>query len=390
MLLALNHFLGFQADWSYFAQDWKDEYKFYLVTEYNQFKSISQIYTSTYIDREYLEYAGYIFYISSIASIAHSVFDGNSLLLQLLGTAFFGISTSVVLFNILRIYFNSRKSFSYTLLFMFFSAFNSYSYVLLRDVHIAFFYTCGLYLFLSRSKNKTIKLILLLLLNFLLLQLRFEHGLFFSIITLMYIINSYKKNRLLLLSLGLISIIVFVYIAVINYDYFLRRYTLYSNFTEDMALSNNDSFGKYIYQMPPVIKHILIVINSQIQPFPSWLSLLNSQNIYIYIEDMLIVIYSFYWYCIFSIIFWWGFIKRKITFLDGYLKVIGIICLAFLFLNTSNMNIRRIIAFYPFIFLVSILIKEKSISKSQFKNTIIISALIYLLLIIFYLILKTL
>src|SRR5690606_18936322 len=67
--LSINYFLAYEADWDFFIQDWRDEYKFFLIAETNQNLSIVENYKNSFIDRVYLEYGLYVFYISSIASI---------------------------------------------------------------------------------------------------------------------------------------------------------------------------------------------------------------------------------------------------------------------------------------------------------------------------------
>lgn len=387
LLLALNHFLGYQANWGFFTQDYRDEYKFFLITEQNQFQSIVEIFKSSFIRREYLEYGGYVFYISFIASLALSLFDGNHLLLQFLGTSFFGILTSLVVYKILNIYVNNKKSFYYSIIFMLFSPLVYFSFTLLRDTHIAFFYILGVYLLLSDNRN-FYKLLLLILINYVVIELRFEHGIFFTIFTLYYSLNIFKKNKVALLVIGSFAFATFIYILSSNIGSLLLDAERYADFTDASVTGVEDSFGKYIYKLPPIIKEIFIVLNSQIQPFPSWGPLLNSVNIYTSVENILVVLSAFFWYTLFFCIFVWGFILKKYKYLPSVIKVLGIICIAFLLGNTPNMTLRRIIGFYPFIFLVFIYFRENNITDSRYKRTVAYSTYTYVLLIIIYFFLK--
>ena len=389
VLLAINHFLGYQVDWSLFRQDWLDEYKFYSLTDANQYKSISENFKDSYISRDYLEYAGYVFYISTLASIANSFFDGNHLLLQFLGTTFFGILTSVLVFKILNIYIEPKKSFKYTLIFMFFSVFNFYSFQLLRDIPIAFFYTCGIYIILSQSlRNKYLKLVLMILLTVLIWQLRFEHGLFFSLLVLGYCFKIFKNNKKILVLITMFSLMVLASLFFNHVSRLTSRMDMYSEFTQNSIDSKEDSFAKYIYKLPPIAKEIGVIANSQIQPFPSWLLLESSLNTYKFIEGLLQILYAFFWFIIFFSLCKWIVFERRVLVFKNEILVLSILCLIFLIANTSNMTLRRIIVFYPFIFLLYVWIKEFSVTRGQFKITTFYGCFFYSFLILIYLFLK--
>ena len=389
VLLAINHFLGYQVDWSLFRQDLLDEYKFYSLTDTNQYKSISENFKDSYISRDYLEYAGYVFYISSLASIANSLSDGNHLLLQLLGTTSFGILTSVLIFKILNIYIEPKKSFKYTMFFMFFSVFNFYSFQLLRDIPIAFFYTGGIYIVLSQSlRNKYLKLVLMILLTVLIWQLRFEHGLFFSLFVLIYCFKVFKKNKKILVLIVMCSLVVLTSLFFNHVSKLTSRMDMYSEFTQNSVDSKEDSFAKYIYKLPPVAKEIGVIVNSQIQPFPSWLLLESSTNTYKFIEGLFQILYAFFWFIIFFSLCKWILFEKRILVFKNEILVLSILCLIFLIANTANMTLRRIIVFYPFIFLVYVWIKEFSINRKQFKITTFYGCYIYGFLILIYLFLK--
>lgn len=389
VLLAINHFLGYQVDWSLFTQDWLDEYKFYLLTDTNQYKSISENFKDSYISRDYLEYAGYVFYISTLASIANSFFDGNHLLLQFLGTTLFGILTSVLVFKILNIYVDTRKSFYYTLIFMFLSVFSFYSFNLLRDIPIAFFYTIGIYILISKNLNKKyLKLFLLLFLLLLIWQLRFEHGLFFSLFILFYCFKVFKNNKNILILVSIVSISILSFLFFNHVSKLSSRLDMYSEFTQTIVDSKEDSFAKYIYQLPPITKEIGVIINSQIQPFPSWLLVESSTNVYKTIEGLLQIIYAFFWFIIFFSLCKWLFFERRVLLLKNEILVLSILCLIFLIANTANMTLRRIIVFYPFIFLLYILFKEVAITRQNFKVTTFYGCFLYCFLIVIYLFLK--
>ena len=168
ILLALNHYLEFFTNWDIFTQEWRDEYKFFLVAERNESVTLAKIFSDSFIERIYFEYGLYSFYISSIASLSYSYFDGNHLYLQLLGTAVFGVMISVVTFKMISFHVEQRRAFFCVIAFMLLSAFNTYSVSLLRDVQIAFYFCCGFYLILkSNEKGRNLRFLIMCLLNLL-------------------------------------------------------------------------------------------------------------------------------------------------------------------------------------------------------------------------------
>ena len=389
VLLAINHYLGYEADWSLFTNEWLDEYKFYLKSEENKHLPIRAIFVDSFVQRTHLEYGGYVFYISLLSSIATTYFDGNHLLLQFLGTAIFGILISVVMFKMLALYLDSRKAFYYTLVFMLFSVFSTYSVSLLRDMQIAFFFMCGFYLILNDDvKNKFLSLVLMLVINFLIWQLRFEHGLFFSLMVLYFCFKVFKRNRLVLAPLGLLAIALFFVVSLTYMGEALNTVDRYTSWTQEKVEDKEDSFGRYIYQLPPVAKELGIVFNSQIQPFPSWLSVVSAENIYKFISGLLKVIYAFFWFIVMFSLVKWLVIERKFVLIKGELLVLSLICLLFLLLNTSNMTVRRIMVFYPFIYLIYVYIREQLPGKYEAVSAIAGGTYFYFSLVLLYFILK--
>lgn len=389
VLLSINYFLGYKADWDFFIQDWRDEYKFFLITESNQYLSITQNYKDSFIDRIYIEYGLYVFYISSLASIAHNYFDGNHLLLQFLGSTLFGVLSSVILYKILNLYVESNKAYKYTLIFMFLSIFNYYSYNLIRDVVIAFFFICGIYFSLNSKYKRSIRnLLLMFLCNWLVFELRVESGLIYALMTLYVVFNTFKKNKILLLVFGLMSVVFAGFMLAVRIDSLLMSFNNYSDFTTDSINNNEGGLSQYAYSLPPVIKEITIAFLSQIQPFPSWLNVISANNPYQVLHGLLQIIYSFFWFVIFLSILKWLIIDKKISTLRTELKVLLVILFIFLVSNSVNMSLRRIIGFYPFIFLIYIYLKEKEISCDNFKKVTLLCVIIYISMILFYLFIK--
>lgn len=368
-LFAVFHYLDVSVDWQNFAQDGNDEYKFWMSSErHAHFPSISQIcidsYTTYY---NLLETKGYVCYIGIIAYLAEHFFDGNNLLLQFMGSVLFGTLASIILYKILLLYFNSQKSFKYALLYSLCSAAAYFSFKYYRDIHIAFFYILSLYVVLNKL---SIKGVVILLCNIIIVwQIRREHGIFIIVFLVYYIFNSIKKNVL-------VTVPFFVVIAVIFFIYFMD---VYESIMRSMAgyevrsylgdgLKEN-SFGSVIYKFPSPIKETLLVVNSQIQPFPSWHLLADSTNIYSAAVSLVEIVRGAFWFVIVSSIFVWLFAYKTLKKVPLNFKYLMLIVLVFLFANTSNMTERRLICVYPMIFLLYVWLKEKVIQYKVYFTT---------------------
>lgn len=385
-LFALFHYLGYHNNYSFFTNEVKDEFYYFSLTQTYQHVSLSTIFNDCFVDNVFYENQGYIFYISSISSLATLLFDGNHLLCQFLGTTLVGSLISILLFRLFIIYINQNKSYKYALIFSLCSVFSYYSIVLLRDIFIAFFYIWGFVIILNRFHYKG--LLGLFILFFLIWLFRIEHGLFFIIFILYYIYNRFKKYKLFFLVGAIFIIILSSAFIFENFNIISSSLLRYREYSEAAVLSKDDSIGKIIWLWPTPIKEIAQLLNSQLQPFPSWIDLKNANNFFDGMVSLLPILYGFFWYTIiFSLVKWIVF-KKKYKYFSQELITLSIIIVIFLFANTFNMNIRRIMCVYPFIFLLYVIIQEKALSKIDKKNTFSYSSITYILLILIYLIVK--
>lgn len=368
-LFAVFHYMDAFVDWQNFAQAGNDEYKFWLSSErHAHYPSISQIciesYTTYY---DLVDTKGYVCYIGILAYLAEHFLDGNNLLLQIEGSVLFGVLTSIMLYKIFLIYFSARKSLKYTLLFSLCSIMFYYSFKYLRDIHITFFYVLSLYVVLRKI---SVRGIIILLCNIIIVwQLRLEHGVFLIVFLTYYIFNAIKKNVL-------VTVLFFVIVAVIFLIYFIDVYDSIMNSMANYEVRSNlgdglkeNSFGAFIYKFPSPIKEILLVINSQIQPFPSWHLLADCTNIYSVLVSLVEIVRGIFWFVIVSSIFIWLFAYKKLKKVPLNFKYLMLIVLVFLFANTSNMTERRLICVYPMIFLLYVWLKEKVIQYKAYFTT---------------------
>lgn len=385
-VFAILHYLGFYYDYYNFEVDWRDEYKFFSRSQMYEKVPLSQIWQDCFVHRVHIENEGYNFYIAALSSIAHSLFDGNHLLYQFLGTTLCASLLSILMYRFLLIYVDHKAAYKYALVFLLISVFLQYSISLLRDIFIAFFFLWG---FIIVSQKFTVKgLIGLIVLALIIGQFRYEHGFFFVIFILYYLYQKFPKYRTLFV---VVSVIVAVISSTFIFEHISklsRTLSRYSVFTEESALSKDDSIGRMIWLLPTPIREIVTLINSQIQPFPAWVGFENSKNIFDGIVSFHKMLYPFFWFSIMFALVKWVIVEKMYKVLSSELILLSLIALIFLIGNTSNMILRRIMCVYPIFYLIYVMLRETHISKANIRNTFAYSTLTYLSLILIYLVVK--
>ena len=385
-LLALSNYYGWCYNWSDFINYGNDQYFFLNITENYSNTPISQIIQDCFVYRVHLENEGYVFYIASLARLATYLGDGNHLMLQFLGSVLFGSLSSIILYRLLSFYVTNKASFHYGLLFMMFSVFNYYSIVLLRDIVIAFFFLCA-FLIIAKGFSFT-RLITLVIIDIVMLQLRFENGVFFLLFPVFIVYDKLKKYKIVFIAIITIVILIAFSFLIQSMTTILQTGEMYKEFTRDSALAVDNSLGKYIWQLPSPIKEICIIINSQIQPFPSWFELTTATNFFNAIIGLLPILYGFFWYTIIFAIIKWILFQKQYKYVEHKLNLVSLLCLLLLIGNISNMNIRRIMCVYPCFYLFYVIVRERQLVSRRISPYIKQTTLIYVCLIAIYLTLK--
>lgn len=348
--------------------------------------SLVSVFKDSFDESFLMENRGYMFYIGSIAYFAQTYLDGYNELLLFLSSVLFGSLSSLVLYRLLIFHTTIIKSFKYSLLFALFSASLLFSFTLLRDIHITFFYLCG---FVIISKKYSLKgLILLIVLTILTWHFRYEHGVFFIIFILCYLYIRLRRYKFIFVLLGIIAAGLSSSFIYENFSNISGNLTRYTEYTEDSAMSKDDSLGKIIWTLPTPIKEVGIILNSQLQPFPSWKNLEESTNLYSAIISLPPIFYSFFWFTIIFGLIKWFVLKKKYKLIDKDLKLLGLIALIFIVSNVANLEIRRIMCVYPILYLIYVIINTKLLTRKQINTTLYQSSFSYIALIFIYLIIK--
>lgn len=389
-LFAVLHYLDAVTNYDEFAQGWRDEYKFWLISEeLGHLSSISDIFKTSYTEFIYSDLPGYSTYIGSISYIAKNYFDGNNLLLQFNGSLVWSSLMSIIIYKTSLLYVNNNQAYINALCFSLFTVIFAYSFVFLRDIMISFLYSVMFYIIL---KNYSLKnLFFLIICTLLIWQIRFEHGLFSIAFILLYLISKFKKRKLAIIIAGVIvtsiTLIVFRDLLVKSFSTIER----YGSRGELSAMDKSDSLGKTLYGLPLGIKEIAFFVTSQIRPFPSWSSLMSrsSGNIFSVIVNSLPLIYSLYWFVVSFSAFKWTLLNKKYKALPAKLKGLFGISIFFLFIVVQGASdLRRIMAVYPIIFFVYLYIKSREEHPANIKRTRLQAILFYLLIVGVYLLTK--
>ncbi|MEH6769286.1 hypothetical protein [Maribacter arcticus] len=384
ILFALVSYLDYIKIGDFFLNP--DQVYFYEASDsLSKSVSIFQIFHDCFVLRIHEENEGAHFTFGFIAYIAETYFDGNSIFLQSLHISFLAILLNLFLYKIIRFHTSCAKAFKYTLLFAFFSPLFFYSPWILRDIHISFLYTIGIYLMHTQFTIK--RLLLFIPLIIITLEFRLEMGLFYFFMPVYYFYFRGKKHRnykflaasFIFISIAVSGLLLNFLMSSLNET--LKSFEGYSSYTEENL---GDGLGAMLYQLPVGIKQLSITVFSQITPFPAWGKFLVSETFYQHIISFVEFCGAIFWSCLFLFIAF-GFTNNRVRKnLSKENIVVIIIILAFLLGNSSEMNTRRILCIYPLIFIIYLNIRKMLPKKKLIEYSISSIALYSALSIIYF------
>ncbi len=387
IVLVLLQWLDTNASFSLFSNTDNDHYMFWLHSEDGaKATTWSKIFEDTIKENIYVENGGYYLYIQTLGYIGYSWFDGNHIVLQYLGTAFPGIIGSVFVFLLIDKLCPNVNSYKYSLYYALLSPMVIECMGIHRDGLIALLYIILIYLWQAKDFKISVVFVQALV-AFVLLYLRIEHGLFAFIFILLSAYTHTKKTRYIFLSLLIIPVIIYGSLIYNLVTTVFDATTSYYELRGEEALQEvNSGLGRYVYQLPPVIKQIVQVILVNVQ-FPPWVYLEKSLTLYGFFLGIFVLIINVFW----SYIFIYTLVLiHKIGFrkLPPKLLLSFFIFLLFIVLNTSNLTLRRVVCVFPCLYIIWVYIKEfynPKYIRSAFPK---IFGLSYLGLCILYVLLK--
>ncbi|GAA0881349.1 hypothetical protein GCM10009119_43190 [Algoriphagus jejuensis] len=375
-----------EADNSFFK--YSDQYVFYEIAEQlGRNSSLKQIYHDCFVYRLHIEQEGAYFLFGTIAYLSNNFFDGNSILIQSISVSFFAILINLFVYKIISHHTTKFIALRYAVLYLVFSHILAYSPWLLRDVHIALLFAIAIYIL--HLEFSYISLVLLLCLNLFTFEFRFEHGLVFTFFPLFYIVNNsiqskYKEIYVSILILFLLVVGINYYSLIIsNFSKVSNSLDNYTEFTEE-SVSSSDGLGAIIYRLPSGVSHIARVVFSQISPFPPWVEIQKSTTLSQSIIGLVTGISSLFWSFVFFINVKYF---RYSRYMSSHTKYLLIFAVVFLFLNSSNISERRIMAIYPLLYVFFIFVTSR-LSKDHISTNIFQFFRLYSSLLLVYFLFK--
>ncbi|WP_299576278.1 hypothetical protein [uncultured Sunxiuqinia sp.] len=362
------------AYWGYTAVNsffiYPDQDHFYTVAEQLGNKpSINAIFNSCFIYREHIEQEGAYFLFGTLAFIANKYLTGNTVLFQIINVSALAVLINLFIYKTLLFYVKKELAFKYTLFYLFFAYVLSFSPWLLRDIHITLLFTIAIYLV---HRPFTInRLLFLILLQFITLEFRFESGIAFSFFPLLFLYTKAGNNKYRRFYYFLTTVIV-VFIAALSIKYILSSlstvFMVIDRYAEATSLSAEDSggLGAILYRLPFGIKQLSVTAFSQISPFPPWFQLANSNSIPQILLAIVAGIAPVFWgYVVFISFINLKKYYKKLPKLSIWL--LGFMAL-FLLANSSNINVRRIMAVYPIMYILFVYIQSQQTKQIIIKN----------------------
>lgn len=368
LLSSLLYFIfALFAYWAYAINNnsffqYPDQENFYEMSQYlGRLPNLKSIFDGCFTDQVYLiltENQGAYFYLGITSYFANHCLGGNNVLFQILNVSFLAALIPVFVFRILTTFVSVKRAFKSTIVFVFCSYIFYYSPWILRDIHIALLYTIGLSLLYSSFKFY--RLLVLCVLAFITFYFRVEHGLFMLFMPLLYVYEQTKGSKIVRYSLITIGVVIMLCLSVLIIpDIMAFQGTLERYQHTTQAVAEEGGLGKHIYRLPTGIKELVIILYSQMFPFPSWNLVADAKDfpqLIICLTQMIAPTFWFVvWFCVIQIIRFKDYRKS----LPNILILSVLIFLFFLLANSSNINPRRLICMYPVLYIFYVMAKER-------------------------------
>ncbi len=304
-------------------------------------------------------------YIQFWAALGNNDLDGASVFYMTLAQTLFGVLCSIALFRIISRYF-PKNAVRYTVSFSCCSLFLFYSSVIIRDITIALFFIYALdYL---KQDFKYYRLFLLIVFSIIVMGIRLYTGLFYLVFSFCYVAldltkNAGKKSTIVLLVLTGLLLLPIVVTSTLG-EQTQVELELYDEF----GTSRNES-GLYakLSKLPPGAKQIALTLFSQISPFPPQSLLFEASTFSQVYMGLDYIVFEIFWFFIFFVLAYLCIIRGKYKLFEKNELVLLLIALLFIVVNTSHIDIRRMLPVYPCIYFLYLSIKSQT-SHEEFSN----------------------
>jgi len=301
----------------------------------------------------------YNLYLKYMVFLGNNYLGGTNIFYITLLHSCFGILSSAVLFRVLLLSFNDRKAYYYTLIFSIFSVIHFYSSVIIRDIIILYFYLLGLEIVIQRFSKK--RLIFLIFYCIVILGIRLYSGLYFFTFIILYIYIHLKESRFRFISMLLFFL--FLVLIILSSQFLLDLSINELNIYDQYSTTRSQDLGglsSYLINLPNGIKQIVLTLYSQFHPFPPYAPLKDASTFSQLYMSSVVFLYSIFWAFIFFPLLVLLFSKHcflKMSLLDKLLLIISIM---FITINTIQIDIRRMMPVYPILYMIYLKVRYEN------------------------------
>ncbi len=340
-----------------------DQISFYVNAKYLGNKSYTAIFAESFSEYNLLigqhPLATWLFAVLYKLSI---VFEANnSFMFLLFFVAFADSLIPIVIFKIIdcRTTYKPEQIFKATLLFAFISPFFFYSTQLLRDVFIALFYTIMIYLALN--KDIRMRYVLIVLLGVITYFFRYENGLFSLVFLLLAFFERFLHSHFVVkVFVGILAVGLMITTYSIIEESFQDTNDKYVEITSESGQSKE---MKSVSKMPFPLNYVVPVVDKVLAPTPFWIPFVTWKgNSWNWLQFSL-CLFPFYFLPRLLFILFSTF--KDIKGINREIIVLILIAALYLLVNASNPTTRRMMAVYPAIFAVYMIVKEHSSVKMR-------------------------
>ena len=321
---------------------------------------------------------------------SNNYLDGASVIYLTMINVLFGVMSIGPVYRILLKVTTSEKAYKYTLAFALLSPFHFYSVCFVRDIIITFFYAHAIELTFDKFKIRN--LLLLLLIVVIVWGIRLYSGLFVLAFVCYYIFVALSRTKMgkkgtIFLSIVLVSLVVPLVFSTDLYNQSSDEIESYYDYNHERA--STSSLSVKLEKLPPVVREVSLVFFSQIAPFPPHIGTLDSaESISQVYVSIVMILFEIYWYFVFFGLIYMLILYKGIKYLSLYEIIFFSIVLLFLYLNTSQVDTRRLMCVYPYICYLYVKLKSNYIAKYSINKMIPTLSAMYVLLYMAYFVIK--
>lgn len=317
---------------------------------------------------------------------ANNHLGGANILYLLLINVLFGLLAIGPVYRILLKIVPQEKAYRYTLAFALLSPFHFYSVAFVRDIIVACFYAHTIEIVLNDFKFR--RLVLLIIFVVVVWGVRLYSGLFIFAFIAYYLFKLIKSSRIVIIGSVLLIILAAPYLGeMLAIKQSLDEIEHYREYNTERASSS--SLSVKLESLPPVAREVSLVLYAQIMPFPPYVGSLDSAKSFPeYYASILMCLFEVYWYFIAFGLLTMLIFKRGYTYLSTDDWVLLGIVLLYIFLNTSQVDIRRVMAIYPLMLYLYVKIRCVYLHGKNMKMLNQVLAGGYIGLILLYTIIK--